>query len=171
MLLVAVGALAAAGTLSTSGVAGAAQLADLTGDEVCNLVSSADVGQAMSLTIVSTSASRVGTPQCRYQFRGADGLTRNIVVAVSRVRDDLGGRTGPKAFKYAVKLNKSVDALKGAKLSSVAGVGRKATFVESDAVNNLIVLTKRGRILTVSGVGLDRTVASAIGNIAAARIG
>jgi hypothetical protein len=138
--------------------------ADLTGDEVCALASGADVGEALDVTVSSTSASELGTPQCSYQYTDSQGARSNVVVAVQRVDRDLGGRTGRRAFAYAVKANK-VYAGKGSKFTKVSGVGTRATFADGKATKNLIVGTDDGGVLTVAGSGLDRASALAIAEV------
>jgi hypothetical protein len=160
---------AAGSLLGGTAVADAAAPVDLVGSEVCDLVSADEVGTALDTRITRTTPSDSGTPQCSYEYEGSDGVRTNVVVAVSRTQDDLGGRTGPKAFKYAVRLNKMYGG-KGAKYSTVPGVGAKATFAVGRLTSNLIVMTDDGRVLTVAGGGLDRAAAAAIAKAAAARL-
>lgn len=166
--VVAVLAAVAVGTTTMQAV-GAAVPTDLTGTEVCDLLGTAEVGTALGVTVASSSPSTSGTPQCSYTYRDAAGTTTNVVVAVQRAEGDLGGRTGKKAHKYAVKLNKTY-AGKGSKFSNVKGVGVAATFADGKATKNLILATKDGRVVTVAGSGLTKASASALGKAVAAQL-
>lgn len=144
--------------------------ADLTGAQVCALLTPAEIEGALGVTVQATSPTTSGTPQCTYLNRSSAGVTTNVLVAVQRTDGDLDGRTGKKAYKYAVKLNKAF-APKGASFSQLKGVGVAATFAEGSATKLLIVATRDGRVFTIAGSDLTRATATTLGKAVATKLG
>jgi hypothetical protein len=147
--------------VASGSVASAAAPPDLTPDEVCALVETTTVEQVLAVTVDVAEPVTGGTPQCSYAYQDSEGTFTNLSLAVMRSEDDLGGRTGKKAFKYAIQQNR-LYAPKGTKFKKVKGVGERAVFVEGSALNLMIIGTADGRVVTITG-SLSRNEAAEIG--------
>ena len=137
--------------------------ADLTSDEVCALADAATVAGAIDATDVVAEPQGMSTPQCSYAFTDAEGAGTNVVVAVQRTEDDLGGRVGVDAFDHAVALNEmgsGPDAV-----SDVDGVGVLAALVDNGALVGMIVLAPDGHVITLFGTSLDEGSATALAEV------
>jgi hypothetical protein len=125
---------------------------DLDADQVCALVDRAVVEAALDTVVTGVNPRDASTPQCSYDVE-VDGTITNVLVAVMRADDDLGGRVGPKAFKFAVKLNKLYAGK--AKITKVRDLGARATFFDGRSTNLLVVLADDGHVFTIVGGALD----------------
>ncbi len=149
---------------ATLAPAGTSAPVDLTGTEVCALVDTAAMESAVAATVDGATPSEGGTPQCSYSYQAGSGTFTNVALAVMRVEDDLGGRVGAKAFKYAVAQNK-IYAGK-AKFKKLKGLGERAVFVRGSTRSGIIVLHDSGRVITIFGSALTKQSAQAIASAA-----
>lgn len=150
-----------AGNGGGNGGASAEPPADLTGQQVCDLVPSADVASALSVEVTATAPSGGGTPGCSYNYREGSAQT-NFLLSVMRT-SDVNGLTGSAAYDYAAEQNRRFAA--GAPETPVSGVGDKALFMDGSATNILVVQSGQ-RVLTLVGGNLTADSAGSLAKIA-----
>jgi hypothetical protein len=159
-LVVGVGLLTACGgdgtdsSATTTGVVdtgsddgGGGEIAVLTAQEVCDIVTAAIVGEALGLDITGAEAADSGsTPQCAYAFDSDGGGTSNVTVA-SMDATALGGRTGDAAFDYVAEVNREVAG--GADVQEVeVDAGDRALRFTGEAIH-LGIVAVDGHLQTV----------------------
>lgn len=142
------------------------ELADFSGEDVCALNTTDEVGAALGLTIEEAEPSDSGTPSCSYTFTTPEGTGNNVVVAVMRVEEDLGGLSGADGFEFAVELNRRFgnDAPE-----EEVSVGDEALFFDGAAVK-LLIVRKGERVMTIAGTTLTLEAATEIAEAATGRI-
>jgi len=77
----------------------------LTGQEICERLTAADVGAAIGREVGTPSPSTSGTPQCSYPYKEGSSAF-NVTVAYQRVDGDLGGMSGMQGFDYVAQMQR-----------------------------------------------------------------
>lgn len=131
-----------AATSSTTPRAGSeAAAGTLSSEQICALVTATAVSEATGLDISSNDpAAADKTPQCRYNFTGADGIATNATVSVLRPAQDMEGLSGSAAFQHSLTLNRNAAAASGLEVTeSELGVGDDSVLFENDLLRYGIV--------------------------------
>lgn len=160
-----VAALLLAGCGGSSAESETGTSAAVTGEQVCNLVSAAEVGKALDVEITDATASNDGTPGCVFMFDDGEEIT-GVVLAVMRP-EDVEGHEAKEAFDYVLGLNRVFGA--GASEEKVSGVGDQAVFMAGKN-NSILIVQDRKQIITLAGPALTKDASAAIGKKAAASL-
>lgn len=136
-----------------------AEVPVFTSAELCDLVPAQDVGEALGVEITEAEPFE-GTPQCTYTFSGDEGVTTNVVLAVPRPVEELGGLVGEEAYDQAVELNQSL-AGADAVVEEVPSVGSGATWL-SGAANSVLLAWADDQVVTIAGTPLTQEQAAAL---------
>ncbi len=77
---------------------------DLTSEEICEVVSTTEVGLALDVEVDEAVPFEDSTPQCSYEFTVEPVGINNAIINVPTINLDLGGRTGEEAFDHVLSL-------------------------------------------------------------------
>lgn len=104
----------------------AAELGPLTGEQICERLTAADVGAIIGFKVEEVKASSTTTPQCSYGYK--DGTSSyNLTVSYQRTEGDLFGKRGVEAFDYVAQMqranpdNKEMQVVAGEKAARFSG--------------------------------------------------
>lgn len=138
---------------------------EITGDQVCSLISADDVGKALDVDIIDATPQNGATPGCVWFFDAGVEIT-GVVLAVMRP-EDVEDNEGKEAFDYVLDLNRVFGA--GASEEKLKGIGDQAVFMVGKN-NKIVIIQDRQRILTLAGPALTKDAGAAIGKKAAANL-
>jgi hypothetical protein len=128
----------------------------VTSGEICELVPLDRVRSALGVVVSTAEPASEGTPTCRY--RSAEGDA--VQLSVLRLRDDLGGATGPAAWGAAVELARDLaDAPPPGE--EVFGIGSSARWFDG-AVSNVLVAHESGQVAFVTGPSVTQEQAGGL---------
>jgi hypothetical protein len=130
-----------------------------TSEEVCALVSALRVGSALGGVDVVDAEPGSGTPQCSYTYSAPGGRSTNVVLAVMRPDEDLGGAVGAEGHQAAVDAN--VAAGTGGGPEEVASIGDRATWFAGPPAA-VMVASRGDDVVTVSGTDVTQEQAGAL---------
>lgn len=138
---------------------------EITGDQVCSLISGEDVGKALDFDVTEATPQDGGTPGCIYFYDNGREIN-GVALAVLRPTD-VEDNEGKEAFDYVLELNRVFGA--GASEEKVSGVGDQAVFMTGKS-NRILIVQDKARIITLAGQELTKDGAAAIGKKAAANL-
>lgn len=116
-----------------------------TSQEVCDLVTDADMAAAVAGEVTNVVARDLSTPQCSYDFTTATGERANLSTSVQRPEEDLGGNAGAAGFETATAI-----VIFDTPYEPLDGVGDRAAISASENFTQIVVLAG-DQVLTVGG--------------------
>jgi hypothetical protein len=116
-----------------------------TSQEVCDLVSEADMGAAVAGEVTNVVARDLSTPQCSYDFTTATGERANLSTSVQRPEEDLGGSAGAAGFDVATSV-----VIFDTPYEPLDDVGDQAAISASENFTQIVVLAG-DQVLTIGG--------------------
>lgn len=81
-------------------------LGPLTGEQICERLTAADVGAIIGYEVEAPKPSSTTTPQCSYPYKGEGNSSFNVTVAYMRVEGDLFGKSGMEGFDYVAQMQR-----------------------------------------------------------------
>ncbi len=138
----------------------AASVTVFTPDEICDLLPAADVGAALGVDIAPREPSVGGTPACSYEWTTADGVVTNVVVAILRPIEDLGGNAGAAGYRVALDTNRSF-AAEDSVDEEVRGVGDGARWL-SGAATSVLIAYQGDHVVSMAGGEMSQEAAALI---------
>lgn len=149
-------------TVATTTTVAAASVPTFAGRDICAFVPATRVGAALGgVSVTEAQPSQSGTPQCSYSYTGPDGAPTNVVLAVMRPVEDLGGASGATGHDVAFTANVLAG---GAVPEEVPAIGDRATWFAGPPVA-LMIASRGDQVVTVSGTALTQEQAGALANM------
>ena len=161
VLLLALGGCSDNGGGSVAAAPEPAALGPLTGEQICERLTAANVGAIIGFDVETPKPSSTTTPQCSYPYRGEGDSSFNVTVSYQRIDGDLFGKAGAEGFDHVAQMqrvnpdNKETEVQAGDKAVRFSGrmglhyglllVGDRimtatafANSVESEAIDELL---------------------------------